>query len=113
MTLFAVAMPLVPGKTEEWRAWLKEVLGARKAEFVASRRAVGARERTFLQSTPMGDMVIVTLEADDPASAFARMVAADDDFSHWFMAKVAEFHGVDLTQGLPPNMSTLVIDSEA
>ena len=64
----AVAFPILPGKTAEWRAWMAELNGPRREEFVESRRRAGVHERTFLQSTPMGDLVIVTLEGDDPAS---------------------------------------------
>ena len=53
MALMAVAFPILPGKTDDWRKFIGELNGARRAEFVASRKAVGARERTFLQPTPM------------------------------------------------------------
>ena len=71
LPLMAVAFPIVPGKTPEWRAWMEEINGPRHEEFAASRRSVGLHERTFLQQTPMGDLVVVTLEGADPAGAFA------------------------------------------
>ena len=55
MPLMAVAFPILPGKTAEWRAWMDELNGARSAEFADSRRRAGVHERTFLQSTPMGE----------------------------------------------------------
>jgi len=72
MALMAVAFPIAPGKTDDWRRFIGELNGARRAEFVASRKAMGVLERTFLQPTPMGDMVIVTLEGDSPGEAFGR-----------------------------------------
>ena len=59
--MLAVAFPILPGKTPEWRAFIEELNGSRREEFVESRRRAGVHERTFLQSTPMGDLVIVTL----------------------------------------------------
>jgi len=113
MPMMAVAFPILPGKTAEWRTWMEEINGPRRAEFLESRRRVGVRERTFLQSTPMGDLVIVTLEGDDPGRAFGRMLGADDAFSAWFVAKASAIHGIDLSvrqAGPPPE---LVIDTGA
>ena len=52
MAMMAVAFPIAPGKSEQWRAWMNELNSGRRDEFVASRRAAGVRERTFLQATP-------------------------------------------------------------
>ena len=112
MALMAVAFPIAPGQTEKWHAWMGELNGARRDEFVASRRAGGVRERTFLQETPMGDLVIVTLEGEDPMASFAKMISADDDFTRWFIAKANEVHNVDLSQPMPGALPTLVVDSE-
>jgi hypothetical protein len=46
----AVAFPILPGKTAEWRAWMEELNGARREDFVESRRrwpalvAIGQRK---------------------------------------------------------------------
>src|SRR6476661_2164702 len=77
MPMMAVAFPILPGKTAEWREFMDEVNGPRRDEFDASRKAAGVRERTFLQETPMGDLVLVTLEGDDPMASFAQMITAD------------------------------------
>jgi Family of unknown function (DUF6176) len=111
MPLMAMAFPILPGKTAEWRTWMEELNGARRDEFVKSRRQAGVHERTFLQSTPMGDLVIVTLEGDDPGQAFGKMMAADDGFTKWFIERATSVHGIDpsaVTAGPP---SELVIDT--
>jgi hypothetical protein len=112
MAMIAVAFPILPGKTAEWRAFMAEINGPRRADFVASRERTGVHERTYLQPTPMGDLVIVTLEGDDPAKSFGQMVHATDAFTLWFVEQVKAVHGVDLTApmegGLP---SELVIDT--
>ena len=94
MPLLAVAFPILPGKTPEWRAWMDELNGPRREEFVESRRRAGVHERTFLQSTPMGDLVIVTLEGDDPVRAFGQMWR-DGRVHTWFIERATAVHGID------------------
>ena len=110
--LTAVAFPIAPGKTADWRSFIAELNGPRHAEFVESRRRAGVRERTFFQSTPMGDLVIVTVEGDDPAQAFAQMASATDAFSTWFLETAKRVHGVDLAAPITASPSELVAGSE-
>jgi hypothetical protein len=112
MALFAVAIPILPGKTEQWRRFIGELNGPRHGEFEASRRRLGVHERTFLQSTPMGDMVLVTLEGEDPQGAMARFGATNDEFTRWFVQQVKDLHGVDLTQPMPGALPEQVADSD-
>jgi len=112
MPMMAVAFPILPGKTAEWHAWMEEINGPRRDEFVESRRRAGVRERTYLQSTPMGDLVIVTLEGDDPGRSFGQMVSADDAFTKWFIGKAQAVHGVDLSAPMTEAPSRLVIDTD-
>ena len=113
MALMAVAFPIAPGKTEEWRKFIAEVNGARRADFVASRKGMGVRERTFLQPTPMGDLVVVTLEGDNPGEAFGKFVNSTDPFTNWFLERVQEVHGIDLKHAASGPMPQLVVDSAA
>jgi len=113
MPLMAVAFPILPGKTAEWRAWMAEVNGPRHAEFAESRRRAGVHERTFFQPTPMGDFVIVTLEGDDPGRSFGQMVGAGDAFTAWFLERAQAVHGVDLSAPMTEPLPELVVDSGA
>ncbi len=112
MPLMAVAFPILPGKTAEWRAWMEELNGPRRDEFDESRRLAGVHERTFLQSTPMGDLVIVTLEGDDPGQAFGRMMGADDAFTKWFIERATSIHGVDPSAVSTGSPSELIVDTD-
>ncbi|TFG67668.1 MAG: hypothetical protein E4H24_05595 [Thermomicrobiales bacterium] len=112
MPMIAVAFPILPGKTAEWRTWMEELNGSRREEFDDSRKRAGVRERTFLQSTPMGDLVIVTLEGDDPGRAFGKMMSADDDFTRWFTERAMAVHGVDLAVRPTGAPSELVVDTD-
>jgi len=85
MPILVMAIPVTPGNMEQWRQFTGELRGARFGDFRASRQHLGVRERTFLQSTPQGDLVIVTLEGDDPAGAMAAFGAGQDEFTRWFV----------------------------
>ncbi len=112
MSLMAVAFPILPGKTPEWRTWMEELNGPRRAEFEASRRRAGVHERTFLQTTPMGDLVIVTLEGDDPEHAFGKMMGVKDAFTTWFIQRGKEIHGIDPSAVTNGPLSKLVADTD-
>ena len=90
---------------------IDELNGPRHAEFTESRRRVGVREQTFLQTTPMGDLVLVTMEGDDPGRSFGQLVSATDPFTTWFLERVKAIHGVDLSTPMP-SPSNLVLDSD-
>jgi hypothetical protein len=90
---------------------MDELNGPRREEFVASRRAAGVQERTFLQPTPMGDLVIVALEGEDPGAAFGKMMSADDDFTRWFIGRAQQVHGLDLSVPRADAPSELVVDT--
>jgi hypothetical protein len=113
MAMFAMAIPILAGKTETFKKFIGELKGARFAEFQTSRKQLEVRERTFLQQTPMGDFVVVTLEGSDPASAFQKFAAGKDAFTQWFASQVKEIHGFDLSAPPPGPLPTLLIDSGA
>jgi hypothetical protein len=69
-------------------------------------------ERVFFQQTPMGDLVIVTLEGESPESALESLGAGNDPFSKWFAEQVKSLRGFDLTQPPPGPMPELVVDSD-
>lgn len=96
--LFAVSIPILSGKTEQWKKFTSELNGRYKKEFNESRKALGVQERTFLQSTPQGDSVLVTLEGKDPEMAFQKFGQGTDEFSKWFAGQAKEIHGIDLSQ---------------
>ena len=109
--LFAMAVPVLPGKEQEWRQFASELKDHHYEDFQASRRNLGVRERTFLQETPMGTLVIVTLEGENPEQAFAEFSKGTDAFTKWFMESVQRIHGLDLSSPPPGPMPGLFIDS--
>jgi hypothetical protein len=111
MAMMAMAFPISPGQNDHFKRFIAELKGPRLADFKASRKKLGVHERTFLQKTPMGDLVVVTLEGSDPATAFARLGQGSDEFTKWFLKEVKEIHGVDLTAPPPGPPPDLLVDS--
>jgi hypothetical protein len=112
--MVASAFHIVKGKFDQWQAFANKLKHEYHNDYKKSRENAGIRERAFLQHTPEGDMVIVTLEGgDDPLGAFGKINTSQDTFIKWFVQQVKEVHGVDLSmpfEGPPPE---LVVDSHS
>jgi len=111
MAFIALSIPILPGKKAKWREMMDEISagGSIKARLDASRKAAGVHERSFLQEGPEGDVVIVTLEGNDPLAAFGKMMADPSlkDFAEW----AADVHG--MSPDASPPVPELVYDSGA
>ena len=106
MAMYSFAAPIVPGKTEAWKEFAKEMSGPRRKEWQASRHRAGLKAETaWLQHTPHGDLVVVTLEGDDVPKALQSWAGSKDPFDLWFNQKVQEIHGMSAEQisKLPAN----------
>jgi hypothetical protein len=100
MSSFAFVSP-IPGKEDAARRFSQELAGPRRSEYEASRRRLGmTAERSYLQHTPQGALLIVYGEAEHPEQVFERLATSQDPFDVWFRQQVLEIEGLDLTQ--PP-----------
>ncbi len=108
--IIAFAAPILNGKTEEWKKFMNELKTTWAKEYSESRKKLQLHERTFLQTTPQGDFVIVTLEGNDPEKSFMTLTQTNDQFTNWFMTNVKNIHGMDLKE--LTTLPTLMIDSE-
>ena len=92
-----LVMPILPGKTADARAFLKDLDGPRKAEFDTSERRIGiSKELWFLATLPGGDQLVGYMEAQDFGQAVAQFSASKDPFDLWFKERMADVTGVDL-----------------
>ena len=103
MPAFSFAAPILPGKTDAWRAAIAELDGPRREAYLASRAALGITyEQATLQSTPDGDLAVVHFVADDP-DVLGGMMMGTSDFDEWFReAVLVGIHGFDLAGPPPP-----------
>lgn len=104
MPTIGFVAPLLPGMTEIDREAMRSCWnGERNAAYEDSRRRAGiTRETTWLQSTPMGDMAVVVIEADDIGVAMGAIASSDEPFDVWFRDHVQQVHGFSLAEGFPP-----------
>lgn len=109
--LIAMAAPILPGKLPQWKGFLNELKTTRHDEYVASRKRNGVRERAYLQQTPQGDLVIVTLEGEDPESAMQNLFTTNDAFTKWFLTQTQAIHGIDFSLVEEGPLPELAIDS--
>jgi hypothetical protein len=108
------ALPILPGKTEATRTFLREVGGPRIQELAACGRGVGiAKETWAIQQTPQGDLVVAYIAGEDIAHAFAVFAASQDEFDRWFKQQVQEMTGADLNTPPPGPISEIFADTGA
>jgi len=85
----AFVFPLRADKTQEWRAWIWEILGPRRSEYEAFSRKLGLKtQRAYLQ-----------------------LQTSQDPFAVWGRQRIQDlFDGVDLTQTDLGSLSQFVFD---
>jgi hypothetical protein len=109
--MIAMAIPIVPENLGKWKKFTEKLNNEYRTQFINSRNSVGLRERSYFQHFPNLDIVILTLEGEDPIGSFRNIFRQNDDFTNWFVEQVKEIHGVDLRKPLPGPPPELVIDT--
>jgi hypothetical protein len=94
---------------DAFKAFAKEINGARKAEHIeACRRHGTTKQRIFLAQTPMGSMVNVYTEGLNAGFFLARMRASSNAFDKFYLESLTKMNGInmlDLPAGPPPNLA--------
>lgn len=103
------AAPILPGKTDAWKAAIAEISGPRKEAYIQARRDLGiTKEVACLQQTPHGDFAVVYIEASETSGVLQKMIAATDPFHTWFkQAVLKDCHGIDASNVPPTNAVSL------
>jgi hypothetical protein len=111
-TLFA--LPILSGKTDAARAFLRDLEGVRKGDYAASERRLGLTKEVWaIQQTPQGDLFVVYFAGENIGQAFRRFAASREDFDRWFKDQVRETTGADLNTPPPGPMSEILSDYQA
>jgi len=99
MAVVAAAIPLLPGKGEEWRRWVQELQGSRHAEYAASRKRLGIHfERSWIGMVQGVELVFVYLEVEDSAQLRMQLINSSHPFDCWYRNKLQELHGLEINQ---------------
>ena len=98
-----LAFPVLEGKADAARAFMRELDGGRRDEYDRSEQRLGiSKEVWFLAEAPGGRMLVGYIEADDFAAAGPQFFGSQDPFDLWFKERFAEVTGVDLNH--PPEL---------
>jgi hypothetical protein len=104
MDQICLVLPILANKTEDARAFQRELDTDRKADYDRSERRIGiTKEVWYIASLPDGDLLVAYLESDDIQRALQLFIASRDEFDEWFKRRLAEVTGVDMNN-LPPDM---------
>ena len=63
----------------------------------AQRLGIGLQD-WYLQGGPCGDIVIVSITADDPDRAMRQLAASEEPFDCWFKDQVLQLSGINLSK---------------
>jgi hypothetical protein len=103
MDSISLAVPVLPGKTEALQNMYKVLKKEKWNDFVKSEKKTGTeKERNFLQSTPMGDIVIIYLESKDMKKTFESFAASKDSFDVWLKEEFKKITGIDFNRPSGP-----------
>jgi hypothetical protein len=109
VTEIVFAIPIMHGKEEVDRETRAEMAGPRRAEYEAALKEAGiTRQAVWHQQMPGGGtLAIVYVEGSDP-EAHQRFVSSDSDISRWFVERMQEVHGRDVSE--PPLPVEQILD---
>ena len=109
MTEIVFAIPIMRGKEELDRETREEMAGARRDEYEAALREAGiTRQAVWHQQMPDGGTLAIVYAEGTDADAHQRFVTSDADISRWFVERMQEVHGRDVSQ--PPLPVELILD---
>lgn len=107
-----IVLPVVTGKSEEWRRFAQQVQGSRLTEFTETIRDLGLESLSvWLADTRVGHIAVAHLTATrDPADMQDDLMKSQQPFSVWFKERVHVLHGVDLSSMLEELTAEHILD---
>jgi hypothetical protein len=109
MDQICLLLPILNGKTEAAREFMRELEGTHKAEYDASERRIGIiKEVWYLASLPSDDHFVAYMESPDFSNALSMFSQSRDAFDLWFKQRLADATGVDLNNPPPMQLGELL-----
>jgi hypothetical protein len=101
MQQICLALPVIPGRSDDARAFMRELEESRKDEYASSEERIGiTKEVWHLAGLHDGDVLVAYMETEDFERALELFSASRDDFDLWFKGRLADSTGIDLNN--PP-----------
>jgi hypothetical protein len=103
-----ILTPLHADKLSAWQRFADELNGPRKAEFADfNKRYNLTKHDAWLCETPNGLVVCAIHEGPGSAELLAKAPKSTHVFDKWFLSRLQELHGMDLSKpppGKPPEL---------
>jgi flagellar motility protein MotE (MotC chaperone) len=97
MEPIAMAFPVLPGKSEKARQFMKSLKTEHARDFAAlEKKLETTKEAVFLQSSPGGDMIIDYYECAHPQKSAKALAELKDKFAVWMKSEISDITGVDV-----------------
>ncbi len=104
MDQICLVIPVLEGKTESARDFMRELEESRKVDYARSEQRIGIdKEVWYLAPVGAQDLYVAYMESADFANALKLFSESQDEFDLWFKRRLADVTGVDLND--PPEMS--------
>lgn len=94
-----------------WKAWVAELLGARREEFASTRLSFGVKRASFFRfETPNGPLAVQYIQGDAGSFPKAAEVTATstEPFYTWWREQMQGFAAVPMFQGAAPKVEELI-----
>jgi hypothetical protein len=102
----ALATPIIEGREEDWKDFMRQLAGPRADEFQDMNRRYGLeRHEAWLQESDDGPALsIVFMEGPGAQEFDAKVARSDHPFDRWFLEQLGEVHPIDpeADPGPPP-----------
>ncbi len=104
MDQICLVIPVLEGKPESARDFMRELEESRKEDYARSEQRIGIdKEVWYLAHVDAQDVYVAYMESADFANALKLFSESQDEFDLWFKRRLADVTGVDLNN--PPEMS--------
>src|SRR5581483_12422639 len=96
-----MAFPVLAGRTDDARFFMRQLDCARRAEFEAFERRLGVSKALwFFAQHPSGDQLISYAEIPDFNRTMSLLVSSQEPFDLWIKGQMEAITGVDMNH--PP-----------
>jgi len=105
MDHICVALPILDGKVDDARTFMRVLEQERKSEYSESEQQIGiTKECWFIAEIPTGPHLIAYIEAEDFNTALGMFSQSQGEFDMWFKERLHNATGLDMNNP-PPDMT--------
>ncbi len=109
MSVLAMTLPIPDGKLAALEDHI--AVAITRDDFEETLRSFGIRHESWhVQSTPMGDILIMVFESDDPLMMLAEFSQSQKDLPVWQRAVLKDLLGIDLSEPAPEPPSRMIFN---